>query len=733
MSILSGALKEQECPQLRPDIEWIAQPNVQKWVVRDPLSGAFYYFSDIEYSAARLLSSNKELDSVLEQLCRKFPSSALTRLWLATFISRLNAAHLLSPVSPSVVRSLTKMRSRSTYSTVLQLLAIPLSLRVPLFNPARLLQKLRFVAAIIFHPLTVCLVLFASFLLSTLVLGRLLQASDPLVEGLKSIQGDRWLLLLASYVVVKSLHELGHSLACTHFRVECQEIGLLFLFFTPCLYCDTTDSWKLSSKWKRAAIAAGGMYIELILAIAAAVVWLNTNEGPMHSIATSVMMVCSVGTLLINANPFLRYDGYYILSDVWGVPNLAEQSRDATWSLTVSALTGRPIASTHLDANVWLLAGFAVASAGYRGFLACMIAWIAWSTLVPFGLGFVAINIMLVYFVGLLVMFSRMIKSGYRDLLVHGTVRFSRLLLLFTGLLVLIAFVLEVPVTTYVTARAVTDFGDKVPLFAPATAELVRSAQPVSMLEPNAIMLMFDSPEKRIGLDAARGEIATSEQKLKQLELRAALDETVAFEIPAVREVLAELRSKETLLLKDLQSLTIRAPRIGTIISANHKLPVPLSSPRDDRHNLSPLESANYSCTLERGTLVGWFTSHNKQILTAIVAQENLRMLLVGMEATCRWDSDLEHTVHGRIASISPEPIDITPTELQGDANLISLRDEKGRLTPESPHYEVTIELPSDAPLHLKGALASVRFKIASRTLFESAVRYLRLSFKPVY
>jgi hypothetical protein len=396
-------------------------------------------------------------------------------------------------------------------------------------------------------------------------------------------------------------------------------------------------------------------------------------------------------------------------------------------------LTGRPIETSHLDANIWLLASFAIASAVYRIFLGFMILWIAWSTLVPFGLGFVAINIMIVYLIGLLVMFSRILKSGYRDLLVQGTVRFSRLVLLFTGLLVLVAFVLEVPVTTYVTARAVSDFEDKIPLFAPATSELIQSAQPVSLLRPNETLLMFDSPEKRIALDAVRGEISASEQKLKQLQTRATVDETVTFEVPAIREILTELRSKEALLRKDLQSLAVRAPVSGVLISAEHQLPAPLSSPRDDRYDLSPLESCNSGCTLERGTLVGWFTAQNKRIVTAIVAQENLRMLAVDMEAMCRWDSDLSHIEMGRIISISPEPIEVTPTELQGDANLISLRDEKGRLSPESPHYEVTIELPADAPMHLKGALASVRFKIASRTLFESAVRYFRLSFKPIY
>ncbi len=67
------------------------------------------------------------------------------------------------------------------------------------------------------------------------------------------------------------------------------------------------------------------MYVELIIASLAAMVWLITQDGLLHSLAANVMLLCSLGTLLINGNPFLRYDGYYILSDLWGVPNLGDR------------------------------------------------------------------------------------------------------------------------------------------------------------------------------------------------------------------------------------------------------------------------------------------------------------------------------------------------------------------------------------------------------------------------
>ncbi len=466
----------------------------------------------------------------------------------------------------------------------------------------------------------------------------------------------------------------------------------------------------------------------------AAIVWLSTREGTLHTIATSTMIVCSVGTLLINANPFLRYDGYYILSDVWGVPNLAEQSRDALWSLFVSSLSGSPAASSHLDANIWLLASFAVASACYRVFLACTILWIAWTSLVPYGLGFIAINILLVYLIGLVAMFARITKSIYRDVMLDGTLRFTRVVIYFTAIIVFIAFLLEVPVSTFVAARAVTDFADKVPLFAPAQAELVSVANRSIVLAANTPLLKFHAPEKLIALEAVRGEIAVARQKLMQLEARSAIDEAVTFEIPTTREVISDLQAKESLLREELNALTITSAEPGRLIAAVHKLTLPLAFPQDVRLDLNPIAEGNLGCTIERGSLIAWFVPQQTPMLTAIVAQEDVKLLSIGMEASCRWDSNLSTVEVGKIVRISPEPIRNTPTELHGDNYLISQRDTSGRLLPESPHYEVTIELAADLTTKpLKGSLASVRIRIASRTLFESAVRYIQLSFKPTY
>ncbi|GAG26164.1 unnamed protein product, partial [marine sediment metagenome] len=135
-----------------------------------------------------------------------------------------------------------------------------------------------------------------------------------------------WLLLGAVLAVTKVLHELGHAYACKRFGGECHEIGILLLVFTPCMYCDVSDSWLLPSKWKRAAIGAAGIYVETVLASLATFFWWHSDPGLFNFVCLQVMFICSVSTLLFNGNPLMRFDGYYIVSDLLEMPNLQQKA-----------------------------------------------------------------------------------------------------------------------------------------------------------------------------------------------------------------------------------------------------------------------------------------------------------------------------------------------------------------------------------------------------------------------
>ncbi len=129
-------------------------------------------------------------------------------------------------------------------------------------------------------------------------------------------------LLWLTMGAAKFIHELGHGLACKHYGGECHEIGMAFMVFSPCLFCDVSDSWVLANKWKRIFIACAGMMIEVFLSALAMLAWWHSQPGLLHHLCLNMFMVTTITTVIFNANPLLRYDGYYILSDLLEIPNL---------------------------------------------------------------------------------------------------------------------------------------------------------------------------------------------------------------------------------------------------------------------------------------------------------------------------------------------------------------------------------------------------------------------------
>src|SRR5437660_1391675 len=139
-------------------------------------------------------------------------------------------------------------------------------------------------------------------------------------------QWNRMLYLWIALGIVKVIHEFGHGISCKAFGGECHEMGALFLCLSPCLYCNVSDSWTLPSKWRRIIISFAGIYVELVIAALATWVWWNSPDGSMiANVSLCVMVLCSVSTFVFNANPLMRFDGYYIMADWLEIPNLRDR------------------------------------------------------------------------------------------------------------------------------------------------------------------------------------------------------------------------------------------------------------------------------------------------------------------------------------------------------------------------------------------------------------------------
>lgn len=248
--------------RLRSDIQWIAYPDTGRWVAMDPISNAFYYFSGLEHQAVLLLDGTRTVDQVFEAVRRVGLKSHLSATWIETLVQKLFRTNLIDTPPGFQTGQLATSASRGSFFK--SVLANPLSVRIPLFRPSIDYAWARLIARVLFSQKTIVAMGVALLSVSYFVASKLLSRPNELLYDVGKIQGDRWLVLGAVLVAIKSIHELGHYLACVHLKVRCAEIGALFLCFTPCLYCDTTESWRLPSRWQRAGIAAAGIYMGIL-------------------------------------------------------------------------------------------------------------------------------------------------------------------------------------------------------------------------------------------------------------------------------------------------------------------------------------------------------------------------------------------------------------------------------------------------------------------------------------
>ena len=196
----------------------------------------------------------------------------------------------------------------------------PLFIKFPLGNPDGLLERwypwLRWMLGWRFFGLWLALALSAIYLLSSHA-DRFAHAAMGLLSPYNAI----WLVI--AWILLKGIHEIFHGLVCKKYGGTIPEAGLFFILFTPLGgYVNAGSSWRFTSKWQRIHVSAAGIFIEVLLAAIATWVWAYTDTGAVNYLAYNIIVIAGIGTLLFNANPLMRFDGYYILSDWLNLPNL---------------------------------------------------------------------------------------------------------------------------------------------------------------------------------------------------------------------------------------------------------------------------------------------------------------------------------------------------------------------------------------------------------------------------
>ena len=297
------------------------------YVVKDPVSMRYYRLKDHEYYLVRYMDGKHTLEDAQKAYEMRYRPDRLKLEELESFAQQLLTAGLAHNESPKAGKQLFDRRKKRRRSEWMQTLTNILYIKLPVFDPDRLLTRMlpyfRFIFTLWFFTFSVGVMLGAVLLVAT----HFAQFRHNLPDYHEFFSFKTVAYLWVALGCVKVIHEFGHGISCKRFGGEVHEMGALLLCFSPALYCNVSDAWTLPNKWHRIIISAAGIYVELIIAAIATFVWWNTAPYPfVHNMALSLMVVCSVSTVVFNANPLMRYDGYYVLADWLEIPNLRERA-----------------------------------------------------------------------------------------------------------------------------------------------------------------------------------------------------------------------------------------------------------------------------------------------------------------------------------------------------------------------------------------------------------------------
>lgn len=312
-------------PPLREDLRLQpAAPHVDgspAWTIQDPVVNTFYRIGWLELE----LLTRWHLGDPERILTCTAQETVLTPMAeeLAAVFRFLSGHHLLAEHAPETTGSLVAEHRARRPGPLRWLLHNYLFFRIPLIRPGRLLHNILPWVAWIFSPPALAL------LAGLTCLGLLLtfRQWDLFVASLAATANPSGMVgYLLALTFVKSLHELGHALTATRYGLHVAHMGVAFLVLWPVLYTDTGEAWRLRERRQRVHIVAAGIVCELLLGGLALLAWNLTSEGDLRRIFLFMGTTAWVLSLLLNLSPFMRYDGYFLLSDLLDLPNLHERS-----------------------------------------------------------------------------------------------------------------------------------------------------------------------------------------------------------------------------------------------------------------------------------------------------------------------------------------------------------------------------------------------------------------------
>ena len=687
--------------RMRPDLvanrqRYQGQPY---WVVKEPIGLQYFRFHEEEYHILCQLDGHVSLQQIKEGFEAKFAPQKITFGDLQQFIGMLHRSGLVISNSPGQGKALRERGRTKKNKETLGKFANVFALRYRGFDPEPILNRiLPWFGWMFTVP---ALLAFGMLFFSALML--LGTQYDTVYAKLPSFgqffAADRWVILAFTMAIVKVIHEFGHGLSCKKFGGECHEIGFMLLVFTPCLYCNVSDSWMLPNKWKRVWIGAAGIYVEMILASIAAFVWYFTESGAtINDLCLNMMFLNAVSTVLVNGNPLLRFDGYYILMDALEIPNLRQKSTEVLKRWFQKTCLGLELQDDPFlpTRGKLFFALFTIASVIYRWVVVFSITWFVIKVLEPYGLQSIGRIVAVIGFFGLV---AQPIIQTYKFCTTPGRLsKVKKRPLLVT----LAVFGLIVGAVGYVPLPHAVDCALEIrpsragTVYAGVPGRITWHAEPKSLVTEGDVIARLENPQLDIQLADLRGRQRISEVQLASLSRRSSVDESVETQKRTQEELIQSIRRQREKIEEEKERLTVKARRGGFIIK-------PVTRPAEDNSDGrlpgwygTPLDDKNMGAYLTADDVICELGTPDDFEAVLIIDQGDVQLVREGQTVDMKLDSRRLETFSGVVTEMSNRQLDQTSMSMSsqtGGALQTEIDPATGAVKPRSISYQARVPL----------------------------------------
>lgn len=306
------------------------------YVVRDPITFATHRLDPEDYAVFSAIGGERTLGDIFERLVGSGEMDRGEEEAFYAFVLDMHQRSLLALPINNAEALYQRFEKRRRAERLSKLLGV-FFLRVPLVNPDRFLSRtLPFFRWMFTLPALIAWALLCTAA-GVVVVARFGELTAP---AMTILDGDNLMLLWVALVGLKVIHEFGHAYACKAFGGHVPEMGAFLILFTPVAYVDATDSWTFTRTRQRAIVTLAGVYFESIVGALAVFVWAVTEPSTLNAFAYQVIILATVTTAAFNLNPLLRYDAYYLVSDLVAIPNLRARCQESLAAAAKRAFFG---------------------------------------------------------------------------------------------------------------------------------------------------------------------------------------------------------------------------------------------------------------------------------------------------------------------------------------------------------------------------------------------------------